>query len=255
MENPGLAPRYRVILVEPRTPGNVGAVARACACFGIQDLRLVKPACDHLGFEATKYATGPSGDLLQSARVEPNLASAIADCTAAIAFTRRTGDDRRQNLKLTEIPALLAGSKDKIALVFGNEETGLHQADVQLCTQLCSIGTAREMGSLNLSHAVAIVLSWLFDRRPDESREENFGSGGGGSSALLGQMAGLFTHIEEFLIEIGLNRSGNPERLMRHLRRVLQRTHLRSREVRLLRGIVSKAQVALRNDSDTLPTL
>ena len=229
------SPHLRVVLVHPRTSGNIGAVARACACFGVVDLRLVLPACDHLGPDATKFATGSSVEVLRQAKVERDLDSAIGDCGSAIAFSRRIGQDRKQTLEVSEIKS---AAVSPIALVFGNEETGLHRDDVERCSHLCAIATAPEMGSLNLSHAVAIVLSRIHEPSPQPPIERI-------GKARMGEMEGFFGHCQEFLLEVGLDRGGNPERLMRHLRRIFHRSELRAREVRLLRGILSKAQVAL----------
>jgi tRNA/rRNA methyltransferase len=78
-----------IVLCGPQIPGNVGAVARAMANFGLSDLRLVNP-CDHLAEEARMFAAGAT-QLLESARIFPDLAAAISDLQITVATTRREG--------------------------------------------------------------------------------------------------------------------------------------------------------------------
>lgn len=147
-----------VILCEPQQPGNIGAVARAMANFGVADLRLVRP-CAHLHPEARKFAAH-GHTLLGSARIYPDLAAALAGIDLSIAATRRGGRLRGELLDTTELPGLVGALPPgrRAGLVFGREDCGLSSADVALCTHAAAIATRGPALSLNLAQAVLVFL-------------------------------------------------------------------------------------------------
>ena len=157
-----------IVLVRPRHPGNVGAVARAMGNFGVTDLRLVDP-CAHLHPEAHKFAANAS-HLLGGASVHPELSAALAGCDLTVATTRRGGRQRGTLLDSTELPRLAEGLpvSGRIALVFGPEDTGLSSAEVALCGHAVAVATSDGgLGSLNLGQAVLLFLYELARGRCD----------------------------------------------------------------------------------------
>lgn len=161
----GMPPRLQVVLVEPAIPENVGAVARLVANFGATDWTVVNAApFDGHGAEKTACM---ALDALRSARLVGTLAEAVGDCTHVIGFTARVGRERvvRPLERLGELRADLPEGAS-VALVFGREDRGLEDSEVQLCSDLITIPTAG-LASLNLSHAVAISLyAWFHDQLP-----------------------------------------------------------------------------------------
>ena len=148
-----------LVLVEPGGPLNVGSVARLCRSYGIEDLRLVAPRCDPLGEEARLMAV-KGLPLLQRATVFPTLAAALADCGRVVAAT---GRPEGEPLPLEDpddaLAWLLAGERAlPSALVFGREDRGLSNDELLQAGRLLQIPTPTPHGSLNLSHAVAVVL-------------------------------------------------------------------------------------------------
>lgn len=149
----------RIVLVEPQGQANIGAVARSMACFQVRDLHLVQPrtairktaedwACQH-GMEVLKRRT-ETGDLAESLR----------DVNLAVAMTRRKGKRRHRMMGLptfveSSLPQFLPG---RVALVFGNEESGLSNEHLDLCQRSVVIPTDPGLGSLNLAQAVNICL-------------------------------------------------------------------------------------------------
>jgi TrmH family RNA methyltransferase len=238
--------RFRLVLVGPRTPGNVGACARVAANFGCRDWVIVAPQCRWDDWDAKKLATGIAREFLDGARVLESVEEAVQDCEAAVGFSRRQGKERRQTLSMSELAEIgsRGGPSGKIALVFGNEETGLSQEELKPCTLLCTIPTSDELGSMNLSHAVAVVLARVYEESataPVALRKARQAP----SAAVLGELDGMMGHWGEFLADIGLITAGNPERMVTMLRRIFTRAHLSGREIRALRGLLFKAQVKL----------
>lgn len=235
--------------------GNVGACARVAANFELTDARIVSPLCDWRAGEARLYAKGPALKFLEGMQECATLAQALEGCTHAVGFTRRSGELRRASVSLGEVAGLARagvgargaehGATARVALVFGREDGGLTKEELLACTEVCSYIVGEIMPSLNLSHAVAIAVARVYEDvqaavPPDEnaaSIEE--------ISAPLEQVSALFDHWREVAVEIGLTSAGNPERMLSHLRRLVQRGRPTEQDVAILRAYLSKTQVAL----------
>ena len=177
------ASEFVVVLSNPETPMNIGAVARAMKAYGLSDLRLVGIAPVPEDSQAW-WTTCGGEDLLRNARYYPDVAAATADCVQAIGFTRRVRDksqrlfdfgdmQRRNEGRLSEdhphyhqLPVFgqHAGDAESFpltALVFGCESKGLLHEETLCMTHLVRIALAAEDMSLNLAHAVTVVLHSL----------------------------------------------------------------------------------------------
>jgi TrmH family RNA methyltransferase len=148
-----------VVLAEPKTPGNVGAVARAMANFDVTELRIV--AGVPLDDDAYKRALHAK-DLLESALHYPNFAGALEglDFTAATTGVTNLNDRRHVRNPLTpqQLAERIHGMEGTIGLVFGREDYGLYNAELALCDVVVTVPTSPEYPVMNLSHAVAVLL-------------------------------------------------------------------------------------------------
>jgi len=154
--------RFRIVLVEPEYELNVGAVARAMKNFGFAELVLVRPKCNHIGFDAIKYSKH-AREVLENAKVVKTLASATRGCKFTVGTTgilyRHWNMTFRTPISLKDLANKIKGQKEgEFALVFGNEGIGLSERDISACDFLITIPTNKLYSILNLSHAVAIVL-------------------------------------------------------------------------------------------------
>ncbi len=148
----------RIVLVEPQHPGNVGAVARAMANFGITDLALVN-GCE---INDDGYARSKSGKpILENLKRFDTMEKALADCDIAIGTSgiKPEGDKRwfRAPKDVKKINELI-NERENPALVFGRENYGLYREELALCETTITIPTNPDYPILNLSHAVGIVL-------------------------------------------------------------------------------------------------
>lgn len=149
-----------VVLVKTRFPENIGMVARACANMGFSELILVQPErWDFL--KAEPLATSQGIAILDTIRVVPDLAGALAQFNYVVGTTARQGAWRQgmrppDDLAPTIIQKTNAGQK--IALVFGPEDRGLVNEEIAQCQALINIGAETGSNSLNLAQAVLIVL-------------------------------------------------------------------------------------------------
>ncbi|MEZ2344469.1 RNA methyltransferase, partial [Microcoleus sp.] len=149
----------RIVLVEPAGPLNVGSVARVMKNMGLHQLILVNPQCDYLGEEARLMAVR-AADILENARVVESLPAALVGCTRAIATT---GDDRplatKPEAPADALPWLLEAPS---ALIFGREDCGLTNAELNYAQRLIRIPSSDAYTSLNLAQAVAVCCYELY---------------------------------------------------------------------------------------------
>lgn len=234
----------RLVLVSPQTSGNLGAIARVAANFEVDDLRVVNPKCKLDSRDALILAKGPALDFLKAMKIETSLAAALTGCVAAIGFSRRGGGFRDSSVEIDSIKSL--SSRDqKLALVFGPEDAGLSTDDLLLCTHTCQLSVGHTMPSLNLSHAVAVVLGLLHKalQAPPSFQDEE--SQDDSSLATHDELLAVVDHWEKALIDAGITKAGNPKRMLSHIRRILARAALTKQETKILRAYLSKTQVSM----------
>ena len=147
---------WRIVLVRPRNPLNIGAAARAMANFGFTDLTVVEPYAPV--WQETRSAVGAE-ETVRSARAVAGLDAAIADRTLVVGTTagsRRNLD--RELIPLAQFPRWLKKRPrlKRAALLFGSEKTGLSNEQLSYCHALVRIPTTPACPSMNLGQAVAV---------------------------------------------------------------------------------------------------
>jgi tRNA/rRNA methyltransferase len=191
-----------IILVAPKVPGNIGSVLRVGANFAAAGVTIVDPRCDVQ--DPDVYRLACDSPLLPAMQVLPTLKDALQDMQTSIGFTRRAGKGRitYQCLKelTTAYPSLpqqllfstsnensddftdesttINSNSSNVALVFGREESGLLDSEVQLCVHACAIPSSPSFPSLNLSHAVGVVMANLFEMGTEIAIIDRNASGG-----------------------------------------------------------------------------
>lgn len=233
----------RVVLVRPQVPQNVGAVARLLGNFGISDWAIVAPDCDIRSDKARRLATHSEG-LLESATIAPTLADALQGCRLAVATAARTGGlFRRQGAGGPDdiFPAVMAGPGElPLAFVFGPEPTGLSNEDIALCHYVLHLPTAPVHASLNLSHAVALVLYEWYRRRTATSRKEN--AEPDSSVAPFEMQERCFAVLRQSLDRLGYLKPERPDALFYGLRHLIARAAPSPMEVNLIFGLARQIE-------------
>jgi len=190
-------PNISFILVEPSLPENVGFAARAIKTTGFSDLRIVNSLA-HTKDGAIWTAYGAK-DILDNVKTFCSLSQALYDCDFAIATTARFRNKRKDYLTPKEIVELIkrkVNTIKNIALVFGCEESGLSNKDMNLCDVVSNIPLNTKFPSLNLSQAVMVYayeLSFLLKKNKNIKRKE---------SNYISQHALLKEKIKKLLIEL-----------------------------------------------------
>jgi TrmH family RNA methyltransferase len=237
--SPSAPPDIRVVMLETSHPGNIGAAARAMKNMGLTQLVLVRPR-SFPDPEASARASG-AGDVLASARVVDTLLEGIADCGLVVATTAR---DRDQNIRVLDVRDAAArvvteARRGPVALLFGNERTGLTNDELALAHLLLRIPTDPVYPSLNLAQAVQIVCYEV--RLAAGARHEAAPPAVALASA--SDMERLYAHLQEVLDEVGFrDRTASGRHLMERIRRFVNRAELDCNEANILRGILTAIQ-------------
>jgi len=234
-------------LVETSHPGNIGAVARAMKNMCMTELYLVSPKI-FPSAEATSRASG-ADNLLASAVVCETLQEAIADCEIVIGASARSRSISVPELSPRECAEHLAvETKDKkVAILFGRENSGLKNHELDLCQYLLSIPSNSEYSSLNIAAAVQVVCYEMMVASELSVAEPKALEAPLASSA---QMESFFDHLYQTLDEIGFLNPEKSTSIMRRLRRLYHRANLDTKELDILRGILKKSTAVLHNKND-----
>lgn len=241
----------RFVLVEPSHPGNVGAAARAIKTMGFSRLVLVAPRVPQVQLdpEAIAMASG-ADDVLAAAHIVPTLADALAGTQWSLALTARMreyGPPPGAPRHAVQDACRQVAHGD-IALVFGNERTGLSNEDVERCSALAHIPANPAYSSLNLAQAVQVL---AYELRMAYLDESGAGAalpvaGGAGAPGAPGtgtplatsdDIERMYVHLENALIALDFLDPANPKKLMSRLRRLFARSGLEREEVNIVRGI------------------
>ena len=235
--------RLAVVLVEPAGPLNVGSVARLCANFAVDELRLVAPRCDHLGDEARLMAVHGEA-LLEQAQLFPNLEAALADCRRVVATSGRIEEEALPLNGPEEALSWLQGGTSAgapAALVFGREDRGLSNGELLQAGRILRLDTSEAYASMNLSHAVAVCLHEL--RRCTRPKAEPQHE-----PCQREQLEAALADAEQLLLEVGFLYPHTAQARMGKVRALLQRAEIRDEEVALLRGMVRQLRWASQRD-------
>ena len=233
-----------IILVRPQLAVNIGMCARAMANFGLSDLRLVAPreGWPRTGaYRKGAYAAAAGAvHLLESARVFPDVASAIVDLSFVHAATARG----RGQMKPVHIPAqamplaaqaIAAG--ERRGVMFGPERTGLDNDDVALADAILTFPVNPAYASLNLAQAVLLTgYEWFRaahgDVLPFDTSERS-------PPATREMTAAFFDFLEEQLDARQFFRPITKKPVMaRNLRNMFHRMSLTEQDVRTLHGVI-----------------
>jgi tRNA (cytidine32/uridine32-2'-O)-methyltransferase len=237
--------RLRFVLVRTSHSGNIGSAARAIRTMGFDRLTLVAPH-RFPDPEATALAAG-ADDVLDHAAIHDDLVGGLAGATFALGLSAR-----RRGVNLPELDpregaaqAIAAARRgEQVALVFGNERTGLENDELARCHAMVRIPSVDDFSSLNLSQAVQVVAYELrtallaeeprvpvvAEVDPDEAPAD------------AEQMERFFTHLGQALDDIEFHKGRSPTTIMLKLRKLFLRARPEPRELRILHGILADAQ-------------
>jgi len=215
-----------VIFVGAESAGNVGALARVMKNFGFSDLILVSPQCD-IASDECKARAKHAYDVVEKARVLPSLEKAIKGFDTVVGTTARLAVHYKETRAVTTPERLSQNLKGSVVIIFGRESSGLTNSEIALCNVLASIPTNPKYGSLNVTHAAAIVLYEL-------SRFE--AKGEPASQASLESLYAVFADAA------GRSKMKNKDMAGKVFRNVCSRAFIDEAEARILTGALKQKQ-------------
>ncbi len=240
---------FAFVLMRPKGAGNIGSAARAIKNMGFSDLRLVAPQAAPDSRAASAMAVH-ARDVLDSARIYTTLGNAVADCSVTVGTTCREGLYRSSVVPLREAAGDLVrmAEANRIALIFGPEDTGLTNRELKHCQRLITIPASPAYPSLNLAQAVIVVayeiMMALGASAARASAAPEFAPAAG--------VDAMLERMREALLAIGFLPENNPEHIMFALRAIFGRSGLSRRELDILNGIASQTRWAAEGGHHTL---
>ena len=227
-----------VVLHEPQDLVNIAHVVRGMKNFGVRDLRLVNPR-EYEAYRVEGIAH-QTQDVLARVRTYTSLETALADCVHIVGFTAR-GRTAKRNLQRPreaagEIAQLVASGPSPVALLFGREDKGLSNEALDRCHRVVTIPSDPAYASLNLAHAVIIMLYEFALTRGAEDRPFK-PPRRTAEPAEASELERLFEDVARTLEAIDFFKTRNQAGVMRTMREIAHRTPLDAREVKLLRAV------------------
>jgi TrmH family RNA methyltransferase len=220
-----------IIMAGTKYPGNIGSAARAMYNMGLSRLVLAAPQCS---INEESYRLAKAGKaVLDSSKTFGSLRSALRGIRLLVGTTSKSGGYRAAAYAPRSLaPRILAhAALQRIGILFGPEDTGLVDEDLQFCQLLMRIPTRHKANSINLAQAVMVVAYELLlgSLKREPARTPNLAS--------LEQVEAMFAQLEQSLLDIGFLQPQNTRHMMFTLRRMLGRAGLEPADVGVLRGI------------------
>ena len=231
------------VLCRPEESRNIGAACRAMANNGISRLRIVGKRED-FDAERVRILAIHAAYIWEEAEFYDSIEAATADCAISAATTRRRGKKRKGKLFLPEeFCSFIQDTDAKVAVVFGNERTGLTDEEVAACSTAVTIPSDENFMSLNLSHAVQIICYHLFRAsRPDFKGYEKID---------LSRLDKTVECVADNLQKIGFFKIAGRTDMENFWRGILSRASLSESEAKYIEKTFTKmAGLASRNSSD-----
>jgi tRNA/rRNA methyltransferase len=234
------AGRPSIVLVSPKGADNLGSVARAMKNFGLSDLRVVAPRCRLA--DAQKMAVH-AYDLIERASIFETLLDAVRDLEFVVGTTARERRDHINVLTPRSLMPSLIG-QTSAAVVFGREEHGLFNEELDLCHALLRIPTDAAYVSLNLAQAVQVIVYELLLAREQPAAPAVPHTRD--TRATRADTEGMYAHLLEFMLEVGYTDSHRQDHALRRFRAILDRSLMTKHDVAFTRGLLSQGLWASR---------
>ena len=230
--------RVRVVLCAPSHPGNIGAAMRAMLTMGVRHLTLVNPQrFPHP--DADALAAGAL-QLLAPIQVVGSIDEAVTRATLAIGYSSRPREFAGTVLSVRDAAAeaVRYAATGEVALLFGNEMSGLSNAELARCQVIATVPTNPAFASLNLAAAVQVA---VYELRLAAVGDDVWAAPRF-APATQDEIDRFFAHAESVLIALNFLRPAHPKRLMQRLRRLFARARLEKEEVNILRGVLARVE-------------
>ena len=241
--NLSLLKNIRIVLVNTSHPGNIGAAARAMKNMGLSRLTLIDPK-HYPSLEAISRSVGAL-DILDNVTIAKDLNEAVSGCVWVAGTSARLRTIEWPILEPRECvqKSLENIEQGDIAIVFGRENSGLTNDEMEKCNVLLHIPTNPEFSSLNLAAAVQVVCyEYRMALLEDKIVKHKGNKHRYDALANASQLDGMYGHLHDALTYLGFFGTNNPDIVMRRLKGLFNRAGTTQRELSIVRGICSAIQ-------------
>lgn len=231
--------QIRMVLSHTTHPGNIGAAARALKVMGLSQLSLVNPK-DYPCAEATQRASRAT-DILANATVVNCIEEAVSDCQLIVGTSARTRTLPSKLITPRELAEKIKQNPSRVpvAILFGTENSGLTNEELQICHYHVCIPTNPDYSSLNIASAVQLVAyemrlalseqALVLEQRQVESDQ----------AISREQLSGLLEHFEQVMLQTGYLVPGQERLLPQRMNRLFNKAELTVAELNIMRGFLS----------------
>lgn len=220
------------MLVEPKHPGNIGASARALKTMGFRNLVLINPV--DFNVPEARFMAHASQDILQEVQVKEGLMEAVADLNFVVATTQRSRGYHLPFYTPKELAKKIIplSQNNKIALVFGREDSGLTNEEIRACHITSTIPAQIKHPSLNLAQSVMIYGYELFNASFEVGKEYYW------HHASYREIEGVFEHLRQSLMAVNFVPKDNWDSFIMRFQRFFVRANPEGRDVKLMHKIL-----------------
>ena len=234
-----MSSNINIVLVRTSHPGNIGSTARAMKTMGLQNLKLISPK-EFPSNIADAQAVGCI-DILKNADIYSSLPDCLGSSKIVVGFSARSRKCNIPTLTMEELINMLINNKSNlVSIVFGNEQSGLSNEELQLCDFLVSIPTDNAYSSLNLASAVQIFSYEYFKssiQQPNNIKLDNLVSH---STKLR-----LIEVLLDIMCSLRILTDKNKNSLTQNIHIIINKSNLTINEANLYLGILTKIEKAL----------
>ena len=244
-------PEIRIVLVEPSHPGNIGGAARAMKTMGLSSLAVVNPK--RFPDPQADWRAAGALDLVEQAQICDSISTAVADSVLVAGTSARARHipwPMMTSAQFAEFVHTKFKPEDCISVLFGREDNGLTNDELNLCNKHVRIPSNDRYGSLNLAMSVQIIAYDLFcqslSKRLADSDEETWDK----PLATFTEVNDFLEHLQSVLLKVGFSDPEEPRNAEIRLRRLFGRVHMDHTEVQILRGVLTHIEKELMSESN-----
>ena len=239
-------PEVQIVLVEPSHPGNIGGTARAMKTMGLTSLKVVNPK--RFPDPQADWRAAGALDIVERAHVCETIAEAVQDSVLVAGTSARCRHipwPMMTSAQFAEFVHTEFGENDLVSILFGREDNGLTNDELNLCNKHVRIPASDHYGSLNLAMSVQVVAYDLFCRSSSDYQSMQNSEVWDKPIATFAEVNDFLEHLQSVLLQIGFSDPDEPRQAETRLRRLFGRVEMDHTEVQILRGILTQVEKAI----------
>lgn len=241
-------PEIHIVLVEPSHPGNIGGAARAMKTMGLSSLAVVNPK--RFPDPQADWRAAGALDIVEKAQVFESISAAVKDSVLVAGTSARSRHipwPTMTSAQFAEFVHTKFNRDDSISVLFGREDNGLTNEELNLCNRHIRIPSSDLYGSLNLAMAVQIITYDLFCQTLSERQEDPEEETWDKPLATFAEVNDFLEHLQTVLLKVGFSDPEEPRKAEIRLRRLFGRIDMDHTEVQIMRGVLTHFEKKLRS--------